>query len=135
MSAAIDEAEAIVEGIRDMYAAFLAGDRRRFDGHLAADATTWESHLPRLYDRAELDAYRDRRSPAETPVLDDLRVGVERVDVWGDVAVVRYVLTAVPPQGGAETTRVTDVLAHGGDGWRIVHHHAELRPAPEGERP
>ncbi|OZM76929.1 DUF4440 domain-containing protein [Pseudonocardia sp. MH-G8] len=108
-----------------MYAAFLDGDRARFDRHLDPTTTTWETHLPRLLDRAELDTYRDRRPPANSTVA-ELRVEPQRVDVWEDVAVVRYLLLVAASTGAAvETTRVTDVLRRRADGWRIVHHHAE----------
>lgn len=119
----------IVAGINDMYDAFLAGDRARFDRHLHADVTTWETHLPGpLRTRAELDAYRAQRDSAGArPVLDRLAPQQLRVDVWGDAAVARYVLVAVPAGGGpAEHSRVTDVLRRTADGWRIVHHHSEL---------
>lgn len=138
MSTGIERVESeaeqdVLRAIRDMYAAFVADDRRRFDSHLAQGVTTWESHLPRLYDRPELDAYRDNRTPAERPRLSALHVVPQRVDVWQQTAVARYVLVSVPAAEGADhgTTRVTDVLRHGADGWRIVHHHAERRDVSE----
>ena len=118
----------IAAAIDDMYDAFLAGDRARFDAHLDADVTTWETHLPGpLRTRAELDAYRDGRDAAgERPRLTELAARAKRIDVWGEVGVARYELHARPASGAASTTRVTDVLRRGADGWRIVHHHAEL---------
>ena len=123
----MSELDVVIDGIRDMYDAFLAGDRARFDTHLAAGTTTWESHLPHLYDRAELDAYRDGRAESERPALRDLRVDVRRAEIWGDVALVGYLLVAYPTDGSPEATRVTDVLRRGDTGWSIVHHHAEHR--------
>ncbi|MDG4766701.1 nuclear transport factor 2 family protein [Solwaraspora sp. WMMD406] len=123
-----DSAE-IAAGIGDMYAAFLAGDRSGFDRHLHPEVTTWETHLPGpLRTRAELDAYRARRdATGARPVLDRLAPQELRVDVWGDTALARYVLVAVPAGGGAaQHSRVTDVLRRTDDGWRIVHHHSEL---------
>lgn len=119
--------EAVLDGIRDMYDAFLARDRDRFDRHLAPTVTTWESHLPDLMSRRELDEYRDRRTARERPDPADLRVQPRAVDVWGDRALARYVLVAVPRDAGAPpvSTRVTDVLERTPSGWRIVHHHAE----------
>jgi ketosteroid isomerase-like protein len=117
----------IADAIDDMYAAFLAGDRGRFDAHLDADVTTWETHLPGpLRTRAELDEYRDQRDAAgRRPVLAEMAARAKRIDVWGDVGVARYELHC---RGDDEVsvTRVTDVLRRTGDGWRIVHHHAEL---------
>ncbi|MFY1632732.1 nuclear transport factor 2 family protein [Solwaraspora sp. WMMB335] len=120
---------AVAAGIGDMYEAFLAGDRARFDRHLHAEVTTWETHLPGpLRTRAELDAYRDQRDAAGVrPRLDRLAAERLRVDVWGDTALARYELVAVPTDGGpVGRSRVTDVLRRAGDGWRIVHHHSEL---------
>ncbi|WP_198169410.1 nuclear transport factor 2 family protein [Herbidospora daliensis] len=118
----------VAAAIDDMYDAFLAGDRPRFDSHLHPEVTTWESHLPGpLRTRAELDAYRAERDAAGArPSLDSLRAREMRVDVWGDTAVARYVLVAVAPGGPPEHTRVTDVLRRTAAGWAIVHHHAEL---------
>lgn len=127
----------IAAGIADMYDAFLAGDRLRFDSHLHPDVTTWETHLPGpLRTRAELDAYREGRDAAgQRPALDRLDATELRVDVWNDTATARYVLVAVPAGSDApEESRVTDVLRRDGGRWLIVHHHAERVPvtAPSG---
>ncbi|HLU75631.1 MAG TPA: DUF4440 domain-containing protein [Nonomuraea sp.] len=123
-----EAAAAIAAAIDDMYAAFLAGDRARFDGHLHPDVTTWETHLPGpLRTRAELDAYRDARDAAgHRPVLDTLTARDKRIDVWGEVGVARYVLVAEPRNGPVQHSRVTDVLRHTDGRWLIAHHHAEL---------
>ncbi|MCT9930758.1 amidohydrolase family protein [Planotetraspora sp. A-T 1434] len=124
-----DAAAVVAAGIDDMYDAFLAGDRRRFDSHLHPEVTTWETHLPGpLRSRADLDAYRAQRDAAGArPAPASLEARDMRVDVWGDTAVARYVLVAAETaEGPAEHTRVTDVLRHSTDGWLIVHHHAEL---------
>jgi len=123
----MSEIETVVAGIRDMYDAFLAADRERFDSHLAADTTTWESHFPTMYTRQMLDEYRDRRTSAERPNLLELSVDVQRAEIWGDTALVAYLLTAVPHEGDVELSRVTEVMRRFDDGsWRIVHHHSEL---------
>jgi ketosteroid isomerase-like protein len=129
MSFAEIGAAAIAAGIDDMYAAFVAGDRTRFDAHLHEDVTTWETHLPGpLRTRRELDTYRRNRDAAgERPVLAALIATDKRIDVWGDVGVARYVLVARESGGGPEQqSRVTDVLRCVDGDWRIVHHHAEL---------
>ena len=117
----------IAAAIDDMYAAFLAGDRARFDAHLHPDVTTWETHLPGpLRTRAELDEYRDRRDAGgRRPRLAELAACAKRIDVWGDVGVARYELRARAADA-VSVTRVTDVLHRTGDDWLIVHHHAEL---------
>ncbi len=123
-SAAADE---IVRAVEDLYAAFLAGDRARFDGHLHPDVTTWETHLPSLLpDRQALDHYRDQRPADAVPDLRSLDVEAPRVDVWGDTALARYELVATPRTGEATPpSRVTDVLRRIDGRWLIVHHHAE----------
>jgi 5-enolpyruvylshikimate-3-phosphate synthase len=124
-----DEAE-VLAGIRDMYDAFASDDRERFDSHLDSRTTTWESELPRIYTRAELDEFRDQRnsSAVAQPVVSHIRVDPRRVDVWGDTAIAVYLLTvATVVDAQVDATRVTDVLRRADDGWRIVHHHAQHR--------
>ncbi|MEU4831670.1 DUF4440 domain-containing protein [Streptosporangium sp. NPDC023615] len=122
------DAAAIAAGIDDMYDAFLTADRARFDRHLHAEVTTWETHLPGpLRTRSELDAYRDGRDGSGArPALDRLAAEDKRIDVWGDAGVARYVLVAEPPDGPAQHSRVTDVFRRVDGDWFIVHHHAEL---------
>jgi ketosteroid isomerase-like protein len=120
---------AIAAGIDDLYEAFLANDRDRFDAHLHEDVTTWETHLPGpLRTRRELDEYRDTREQAgQRPKLAELAATEKRIDVWGDVGVARYVLVArESATGPAQYSRVTDVLRCVDGRWRIVHHHSEL---------
>ncbi|MFE9657018.1 nuclear transport factor 2 family protein [Micromonospora sp. NPDC006431] len=126
-------AAAIAAGIDDMYEAFLAGDRPRFDAHLHAEVTTWETHLPGpLRTREQLDAYRDQRDAAsQRPRLAVLAARDKRVDVWGEVGVARYVLVAqAHAEQAPQFTRVTDVLRRIDGRWLIVHHHAELLHDP-----
>jgi hypothetical protein len=128
----------IAAGIDDMYDAFLAGDRVRFDAHLHPRVTTWETHLPGpLRERAELDEYRARRDAAGArPSLTVLAAHHKRIDVWGDTGLARYLLVAAPAGDGPAThSRVTDVLRRTDAGWLIVHHHAELLSGSTDEPP
>jgi hypothetical protein len=114
----------VVDGVRQMYAAY--GDPASFDRHLHPDITIWESDQPgpRL-GLPELNALRSRRVPAEQVTAPRLSVEDLLVDRWGRVAAVaRYVLRASTGRGDA-LFRVTDVWDFGGQGWQIVHHHAE----------
>ena len=123
----------IAAAIDDLYLAFLAGDRARFDRHLHPQVTTWETHLPGpLRERSELDAYRDERDAAGArPKLNRLAAERKRIDVWGDTGCARYELVAEPTDGGPlQQYRVTDVLLRTADGWQIVHHHSELVQEP-----
>ena len=109
-----------------MYDAFLAGDRARFDSHLDPGTTTWESHLPRLFTRADLDAFRDARGPSAGPAVVGLEVQPQRAEAWGETALAAYLLVASFDGAPRQVTRVTDLLRLGPDGWRIVHHHAQV---------
>lgn len=126
------EAQRIAEGVHDMYDAFLANDRKRFDSHLSRSSTTWESHFDRLYTMRELDDFRDlREETGQRPVLEVMRAEILAIDVWGDTALVRYLLIAAEADREIETTRVTEVLRLEEGAWRIVHHHGQLRDQPE----
>ncbi|WP_344893513.1 DUF4440 domain-containing protein [Streptosporangium longisporum] len=122
------DATAIAAGIDDMYDAFLAADRARFDRHLHAEVTTWETHLPGTaadpLGAGRLPGRRD--TSGARPGLDRLAAEDKRIDVWGDTGVARYVLVAEPTGGPAQHSRVTDVLRRVGGDWLIVHHHSEL---------
>lgn len=126
------EQEEVLDGLRDMYRGFVEDDRLRFDSHLHDSTTTWESHLPRMYSRPELDAFRDARTAAERPTVAELRVEPRRVEVWGATALAAYLLIVVPAAGApVESMRITDVLRREADGWRIVHHHAVTCEVPD----
>ncbi len=127
------QADEVLAGIRDMYDAFLANDRSRFDSHLDGGCTTWENHFPHLMSRAELDDFRDRRTDAERPVLEVMEVAPLRVEAWGDSAFAAYHLVTRVPGGADVTTRITDVLARIEGDWRIVHHHAQGSYGEEGK--
>jgi len=118
----------VTELLDDMYGAFLDRDWDRFDAHLTQDVTAWESHLPQMMRGLEgLRAFRAERG--EPAALAGLSVDLLDLDVWGDVAVARYVLTArgADPQAQPQLTRVTEVLRWDGAAWRIARRHAEAR--------
>jgi ketosteroid isomerase-like protein len=121
---------AVTALIDDLYAAVLAGDRARFDRHLAPDVTIWESHVDTMMHGVdELTEYRDARDERDGPsMLVSLTADDKLVEVFDGVALARYRLVAAT--GDADVTfRVTDVLRDDGvDGWRIVHHHSERQP-------
>ena len=124
--------------IDDLYDAVLAGDRARFDRHLAPDVTIWESHVAALmHGLDELSAYRQSRDERDGPSsLSALTADDKLVAVFGGTALIRYRLVARSPSAPSPTIefRVTDVLRHDGDdGWRIVHHHAERQSAAPDE--
>ena len=121
---------AVTALIDDLYAAVLAGDRARFDRHLAPDVTIWESHVDTMMHGVdELTAYRDARDERDGPsMLVSLTADDKLVEVFDGVALARYRLVAGTGDADIEF-RVTDVLRDDGvDGWRIVHHHSERQP-------
>lgn len=131
-----NDPQAVEAFIASLYDAL--GDRKRFDGHLDPAITMWESDAAELLAGLdELDRLRDARATAAPtggprPVVFAEPV---RTDVFGDVAVARYLLRAQYPHEATAATdvvsppderfRVTDVLQRRPDGWRIVHHHSE----------
>jgi hypothetical protein len=114
--------------IKDLYAAL--GNRAEFDRHLDPAVTIWESDADGLLEGiADLDQLRDNRAARQPTGAARPVVAAEelRADVWGEIAVARYVLRA-RYQHAADSDhsfRVTDVLHRGPAGWRIVHHHSE----------
>lgn len=124
MSAAepIDDRSAVSAIVEDLYLAVLAGDRPRFDRHLAPDVTVWETGLELMRGVAALTAHRDARGPHRLRSLEPTEL---LLDVVGDTAVGRYVLSACSEDGERSAARTTDVFARFGETWLLVHHHAE----------
>jgi ketosteroid isomerase-like protein len=127
-------AVAVAALIDDLYDAVLAGDRARFDRHLAPDVTIWESHVASLmHGLDELSAYRESRDERDgASSLAALTADDKLVAVFDGTALIRYRLVARSASAPNPTVefRVTDVLRFDGDdGWRIVHHHAEREHA------
>src|SRR5207244_940267 len=90
---AVSDRDEIWAAVNGIYDGFLAGDRAAIDELIAPDATVWDSeHEPLLRGKAELDAVRDAR-PADGPRPVELRASDEVIDVFGDIGVVRHVLT------------------------------------------
>jgi ketosteroid isomerase-like protein len=113
---------AVWGAVQAIYDGFLAGDRDTIDSHLAPDATIWDAfHEPLLRGSSE----RDARPPGgPQPVA--LHATDPVVDVYGDVAVVRHLLTAELPDGTCLRVRNTGVWHREGGGWLCVHNHEDL---------
>lgn len=116
-----------------MYAAYTAGDRDRIDSFLDPAATVWDSETPGLLcGKADLDAVREARpAPGEGPVETGLEAYGPVVDVFADLAVVRYWLrvdfapAADGPPLRPELVRNTALLRRTAAGWLIVHLHED----------
>lgn len=119
-----DDQEAIWAALNEIYAGFLAGDPARTDRNIDPAATIWDSAEPDLIrGKDELDALRGRRPPSTPP--DELAATDPVIDVWGDVALVRHLLTVVED---GKTTRIrnTSVWRRRGDTWLVVHNHEDV---------
>jgi ketosteroid isomerase-like protein len=125
--------------LTDLYAAFLAGDRDRVEAHLADGCTMWDSTLPGLRTKADLQASRSSAAaePANaTPAYPD-PVALEAVDpavglLGPDAAWETHLLLArFDDPTLDEQLRCTSVLRRDDEGtWRVVHHHEELIIGP-----
>lgn len=120
----------IWSAVQEMYDAHIAGDRAPSARHLHPDLTLWDSEeIPLVHGTAGLEAVRDRRpSGPGAPTVSAIEARDPVIDVWGDTAVCRHVLTvhfaddAVPPQ----TVRNTGVWRRFDDRWLLVHNHEDL---------
>ncbi|KUJ68315.1 hypothetical protein ACZ90_20210 [Streptomyces albus subsp. albus] len=122
--------------ITTMYEAYAAGDRPRIDACLDPEATVWDSGTAELlFGKADLERAREARPAAgEGPVETGLQAYGQVVDVFGELAVLRYWLRvdfAPDPAAGElcpELVRNTAVLRRGADtAWRIVHLHEDVQ--------
>ncbi|MDN5767030.1 MAG: nuclear transport factor 2 family protein [Humibacillus sp.] len=144
----------------DLYAAYLEGDRDRLEAHLDAGCTMWDSTIPVLRTKEDLQAGRAHSEPAqgETGVADSpasetdldpdpdpdypapvgLVASEPVVGLLGVGAAWETHLLAAHFDDASldEQLRCTSVLRRDEGGiWRVVHHHEELltgpgRPAP-----
>jgi len=111
-----------------VYDGFLAGDRDAIDSHISPDATLWDAfHEPLIRTRAELNAVRDAR-PADGPKVVALIPSDEVIDVFGDVGLVRHVVTARYADGTEDRVRSTSVWRLVDGRWLCVHNHEDLLP-------
>jgi ketosteroid isomerase-like protein len=118
-----DEA-AVWSAVQSIYAASLAGDRDTIDARIAGDATMWDAfHEPLLRGKAERDA-----RPPGAPTPTSLQATEPVIDVYGDTAVVRHLLTAELQGGARLRVRNSSVWRREGERWLCVHNHEDLLP-------
>ncbi|MCJ1676158.1 nuclear transport factor 2 family protein [Streptomyces sp. APSN-46.1] len=131
-----ETAAAVWQVITTMYEAYSAGDRARIDACLDQEATVWDSGTAELlFGKPDLDRVREERPTAgKGPTETGLETYGQVVDVFGDIAVLRFWLRVeFAPDASAgelrpELVRNTAVLRRGGDArWRIVHLHEDVR--------
>jgi ketosteroid isomerase-like protein len=106
--------------MKAIYDAFLAGDRETIDARISPDATLWDAfHEPLL-------RYGDERPPAPAEHPADLRPSDPVIDVFGDVALVRHLLTVVYEDRPEQRVRNTSVWRRVDGRWMCVHNHEDL---------
>jgi ketosteroid isomerase-like protein len=126
----MSDRDEIWQAVLDMYQGFLTGDRTRIDGHIADDATVWDSEEPDLaIGKAALDEIRARRPQDDSaPKVADIQASSPVIDVWGDTAVCRHLLTVTFVDGAAPTQHVrnTGVWRRVDGRWLVFHNHEDV---------
>ena len=120
------DSDAVWAAVNAIYDGYLAGDRAAIDANIAPDATMWDAFHERLIrGKDELEAVRDSR-PAEGPPPTELRAEAPVIDVLGDIALVRHVLTVVTPGDPDLRVRNTSVWRRTGGRWLCMHNHEDV---------
>jgi ketosteroid isomerase-like protein len=118
--------DAVWAAVLAIYDGFLADDRDAIDANIAPEATMWDAfHEPLVRGKAGLDAVRDAR-PGDGPRPAELRAEEPVIDVFGDVALVRHLLTVVTPGEPELRLRNTGLWRRDGGRWLCVHNHEDL---------
>ncbi|OFE16015.1 hypothetical protein BA895_21185 [Humibacillus sp. DSM 29435] len=142
------EAARVWAVLTDLYAAYLEGDRDRLEAHLGAGCTMWDSTIPTLRTKEQLQAGRTDAAPvgdpaaaASSPDGPDADypspVGLDATEpvvglLGSDAAWETHLLAARFDEASLdEQLRCTSVLRRDEGGtWRVVHHHEELLIGP-----
>ena len=121
-----DQRDDVWAAMTAIYDGFMAGDHGAIDRHIAPDATMWDAfHEPLVRGHDELNALRDAR-PSDGPKPTALVPSDVVVDVFGDTAVLRHVLTVRFDGAPEERVRVTGVWRRSDGRWLCVHNHEDL---------
>lgn len=118
------------DAMRAVYQAFLAGDPAAVDALLHPGVTIWDSAEPQL--AIGLDALQELRTrrPADgtAPTVAALVATDPVVTVWGDIALLRHLLTVTfaEPGQAAESVRNTSVWRRVDGRWLAVHNHEDV---------
>ncbi|WP_426405150.1 nuclear transport factor 2 family protein [Streptomyces sp. R-07] len=134
MTAASHERDELWACLTGMYDAYMAGQPEAVDTFLDPAATIFDSARPDLIrGKAELDEVRRARpAPGEGPVEESVEAVRPVIDVFGELALVRYwlIVTFRPDSQGRslvpETVRNTAVLIRASGRWRILHLHEDV---------
>ena len=119
------DSKSVWAAVNAIYDGFLAGDREAIDANIAPEATMWDAfHEELIRGKAELDAVRDAR-PADEPRPTELRAEAPVIEVFGDIAVVRHMLTVVTPGSPEIRVRNTSVWRRTDGRWLCIHNHED----------
>ena len=128
-----DVAAHVAQIIKDIFDAFQNHNPDGTEHHFHLDSTVWDVFVPQLFrgtaERARFHEADQAQMQARGPLT--LTIGEPDVDVWGDTAIAKYVLTFAYklPNATSGKVRITDVL-HKMDGrWLVMHHHEGMVPA------
>ena len=121
-----DESE-VWARMRAIYDGFLAGDTEGVDALLQRDVTIWDSaEFPLTRGLEQLREMRSRRREPGAPTVIRLDATDPVIDVWGDTALVRHILTVELSDGTRETVRNTSVWRRAEGAWLAVHNHEDI---------
>lgn len=120
-----EDEQAVWDAMRAVYAAVLEGDSAGADVHLHPEVTIWDSEETALVRGLDgLAALRARR-PVEGEQLIALEASDPVINVWGDIALLRHILT-VRLQERRQVVRNTSVWRRTDGRWRAVHNHEDV---------
>jgi ketosteroid isomerase-like protein len=110
-----------------VYDGFLAGDPDSVDALLHPQVTVWDSaEFPLARGLAELRDLRARRPAGTGPAVVAIDARDPVIDVWGDTALVRHLLTVELSDGTREIVRNTSVWRRTDGQWLAVHNHEDV---------
>lgn len=127
-----DEKAKVEAHVRAMFEAFANHSEDGVESAVDPDCTIWDVFLPGLIQgQAERDAFHKaarEQAMARGPLKQ--RVEILKTDVWGDFAVVRYLVPFeyAPPNPVSGVARVSSVMRRNDQGWRVVHQHEDMTP-------
>lgn len=122
----------IWSGVRKMLDSFLAGDRQSADDFIHESVTLWDSVQPKLIiGLSGLNALRDARPASAGPtVVKEILTENPVIDIYGDIAIVRYELIVHFNNGAPdENIRNSAVWRRFPEGWLVIHNHEDVLPA------
>jgi ketosteroid isomerase-like protein len=125
-----EDQEAVWRAMNRIYELFLLGDSTAVDALMHPDVTIWDSEEPAMATGlVELQAVRTRR-PVDpgAPKVIAIEASDPVIDVRGDIALVRHLLTVQfsPDDVPDQHVRNTSVWRRVDGQWLAVHNHEDV---------